>query len=65
MRQHKINSMTDREKRANAAEARLRPTKCSFCDTIIAGVPYERLSLPYCCLECIREHIKKMKNASL
>jgi len=60
VRQNKINTMADREKRAQAAEARLRPTKCTNCDTIIASVPYERLTLKYCCLECIREHKKKL-----
>jgi len=60
VRQRKINSMSDREKRANAAEARIRPTKCVTCDTVIASVPFERLTYKYCCIECVKEHKKKL-----
>ncbi|KJE94576.1 hypothetical protein CAOG_05205 [Capsaspora owczarzaki ATCC 30864] len=35
------------------------PTRCSFCNFVIAGLPpFTRLSYVYCSLDCVREHRK-------
>ncbi|EGF82795.1 hypothetical protein BATDEDRAFT_86433 [Batrachochytrium dendrobatidis JAM81] len=59
-----VNSMTpeqrmrlDREKRALAAEARMKSSanKCSACGKSLVGItPFEKLNFKYCSTECIQ-----------
>jgi len=58
----KISNLTEREKRALAAEARLKATErkgdtCSFCFKSITTIPYERLQYKYCSIECVGKHM--------
>jgi len=59
----KMKNMSDREKRALAAEKRLMASKgvilkCEQCKNEIAGVPFERLEFKYCTTKCVLEHKK-------
>jgi len=54
-----MEKMTDREKRAFAAESRM-PTapKCFQCQTNLPIVPFERLKYKYCTIACLQIHMK-------
>ncbi len=60
-RQQAITTMTDREKRALAAEKRLaamtgNAVKCAQCNIAITKVPFERLTYKYCSIVCLNKH---------
>ena len=64
-RQDKLEHMSDREKRALAAEQRIQRAsgtlkKCDMCSTSITGIPFERYDFKYCSIECLLEHKKKI-----
>ncbi|KYQ88554.1 hypothetical protein DLAC_11283 [Tieghemostelium lacteum] len=53
------SKLTDREKRALAAESRSNPLlakKCDNCNQNIPGVPFERLTYKYCSVACVKSH---------
>jgi len=58
----KIANMSEREKRALAAETRYANTigktrPCDFCGVQLTMVPFERLDYKYCTVECVRKHM--------
>lgn len=57
-RTKRMLNMSDREKRALAAERRLNPSAntCDNCGQKITGEPFERYSFKYCSSECVVEH---------
>lgn len=57
-RTKRILNMSEREKRALAAERRLNPNAntCDNCGSKITGEPFERFSFKYCSSECVVEH---------
>jgi len=62
-RKKKMESMTDRERRALAAELRFQQTQggvrvCDFCSTSLTMVPFERLTYKYCSTKCVADHKK-------
>lgn len=62
-RQEKMKNMTEREKRALAAENRLKGTEnCANCGKALTGlVPFERLIYKYCTTQCVLQHRRKME----
>lgn len=51
----------EREKRAAAAERRLRENSCEFCQKSLRGlVPFERLAFKYCSTDCVHQHRKAL-----
>ena len=58
----KLSSMTDREKRAEALERRLKALSgegvesCDACGTPLVRAPFERLEFKYCTTACLRSH---------
>ncbi|EFA75080.1 hypothetical protein PPL_11154 [Heterostelium album PN500] len=66
-RQAKDSLLTDRERRALAAEARLGGysgpvKKCTQCFTNILSTPFERLSFTYCSTACVLAHKKQLES---
>eukprot|EP01129_Flabellula_baltica_P000732 TRINITY_DN10695_c0_g1_i1.p1 TRINITY_DN10695_c0_g1~~TRINITY_DN10695_c0_g1_i1.p1 ORF type:complete len:614 (-),score=131.56 TRINITY_DN10695_c0_g1_i1:2-1843(-) len=66
-RNNKIRLMSDREKRALAAEQRIlkqagQNRLCDNCNQEIMGVPFERLNYKYCSTSCVRSHMQILKN---
>jgi len=64
-RQQQIKGMSDREKRALAAEERMKAMKneakrCAYCDKAITSVPFERLQYKYDSLNCLGEHRRQL-----
>jgi len=62
----KIANMSEREKRALAAETRFATTlgktqPCDFCGVPLTMVPFERLNYKYCKLECVRKHMDELE----
>lgn len=57
-RTKRVLNMSEREKRALAAERRLNPNAntCDNCGKKITGEPFERYSFKYCASECVVEH---------
>jgi hypothetical protein len=57
-RTKRILNMSEREKRALAAERRLNPSAitCDNCGKAIATEPYEKFSFKYCSSNCVVEH---------
>lgn len=60
-REQTLSFMSDREKRALAAERRIAATKgkstpCAMCDKPITRLPFSRLEYQYCSLECLHTH---------
>lgn len=57
-RTKKMLTMSEREKRALAAERRLNPkaNTCDNCGKPITGQPFEKFSFKYCSTGCIVEH---------
>jgi len=58
--------MSEREKRALAAETRFATTQgktqlCDFCSVPLTMVPFERLEYKYCTLECVRKHMDELE----
>ena len=57
--------MSEREKRAYAAELRLAGAtavkKCDNCGTALTMVPFERLTFKYCSTKCVMEHKKTLE----
>jgi hypothetical protein len=62
-RQEKMKNMTEREKRALAAENRLKGAEnCANCGKALTGlVPFERLIYKYCTTQCVLQHRRKME----
>eukprot|EP01132_Coremiostelium_polycephalum_P005541 gene5541-6900_t len=60
--------LTDREKRALAAERRMTGTtsfkQCEICKSTIPGVPFERLNYIYCSTVCVLAHKKQLNPES-
>jgi hypothetical protein len=61
----KISNLTEREKRAKAAEARLSAMKgtsdsCSYCKKPLTTIPFERLKYKYCTVECVSKHMDEL-----
>jgi len=57
--------MSEREKRALAAENRFAATlgksrPCDFCGVPLTMVPFERLEFKYCTVECVHKHMDKL-----
>jgi len=64
-RTSKIANLTEREKRAMAAEARIAASKrnsdcCSFCKKPLTMIPFERLKYKYCSVECVSKHMDEL-----
>jgi len=62
-REHKLASMSDRERRAEALERRLAAVKGDIklcdnpeCQRPLTRVPFERLTFKYCTTPCLRRH---------
>lgn len=57
-RTKKILAMSEREKRALAAERRLNPNAitCDNCGKAITTAPFEKFSFKYCSTNCVVEH---------
>jgi hypothetical protein len=57
-RTKKILSMSEREKRAMAAERRINPkaNTCDNCGKTITTEPFEKFSFKYCSSNCVVEH---------
>ncbi|EDO42926.1 predicted protein [Nematostella vectensis] len=76
-KQERLSKLSDREKRARAAEQRFArqqvnstevgkisdAQRCAFCSRDLSGrVPFERLSFKYCNTTCVREHRLLLEN---
>lgn len=67
-REAQLSKMSDREKRAIAAERRLNVQKgktsalCDFCRKAILSVPFERLHYKYDTLGCLQGHTRQLEN---
>jgi len=48
--------MTEREKRARAAERRFLPIKCTQCAQVISIEPFEYQTFQFCSIECIAQY---------
>jgi len=57
-RKTKEANLSDREKRALAAEARSlpQPQQCAFCQQPLPLVPFERYQFKYCTTKCVQAH---------
>jgi len=54
--------LSEREKRARAAEMRLKnQIQCSNCLIFFGDVPFERLEYKYCSTACVQAHRKKLE----
>jgi len=62
-RASKIANLSEREKRALAAENRIRGNArpCDFCKNLLTMVPFERLEFKYCTVECVRRHMDQLE----
>ncbi|KAK5576000.1 hypothetical protein RB653_007136 [Dictyostelium firmibasis] len=59
----KESQLSDREKRALAAERRYGSTSslvCENCKNSIIGTPFERLTFKYCSTQCVLSHKKSL-----
>jgi len=66
-RRQTINQLTDREKRALAAEQRLAAVKgtarlCDMCRQPLVRVPFHRLEYQYCSTLCLQNHKEVIKD---
>eukprot|EP01133_Synstelium_polycarpum_P012859 gene12859-15101_t len=66
LRMTKDAQLTERERRAIAAEQRLLGAMkfCSCCAKTIAGTPFERLNHIYCSTACVISHKKRLESTS-
>jgi len=55
-RKKKLLVMTEREKRARAAERRFLPIKCTQCAQVISIEPFEYQTFQFCSIECIAQY---------
>lgn len=72
-RQKMVQNLSDRERRALAAEKRManqlpdikdvtKYDTCCWCGSSLCGVvPFEKLHYKYCKIECVREHRKELQ----
>eukprot|EP01124_Arcella_intermedia_P028610 TRINITY_DN5853_c0_g1_i1.p1 TRINITY_DN5853_c0_g1~~TRINITY_DN5853_c0_g1_i1.p1 ORF type:complete len:143 (-),score=48.29 TRINITY_DN5853_c0_g1_i1:70-435(-) len=58
----KLANMSEREKRALAAETRLSNKQglCAFCSSPLTMVPFHRLDYKYCSVDCVSRHMKAL-----
>lgn len=61
-----MEGMSEREKRARAAEIRFLQMQnklelCAFCRVPLTMIPFERLSFRYCSTKCVAEHKKQLE----
>jgi len=64
----KQTGLSDREKRAMAAERRMKGNTlplCAFCSTAIPSTPFERLTFVYCSPKCVVSHKRALENIIL
>jgi hypothetical protein len=64
-RKKKLDNMSEREKRAMAAETRLQQMQgnlklCDNCSTPLTAIPFVRFEFKYCTTKCVQEHKKKI-----
>lgn len=65
-RENVINSMSDREQRAFAAEVRIKQAKglldlCANCKASITSIPFQRFNSKYCSMACLKENLNVNK----
>lgn len=65
--QQRMSVMTDRERRALAAEMRVSGGSklCDHCGKQLPLVPFERLHFKYCTTACVVAHKKKLEGTQL
>eukprot|EP01117_Protostelium_nocturnum_P010589 TRINITY_DN3806_c0_g1_i3.p1 TRINITY_DN3806_c0_g1~~TRINITY_DN3806_c0_g1_i3.p1 ORF type:complete len:664 (+),score=278.14 TRINITY_DN3806_c0_g1_i3:127-2118(+) len=69
-RENAMKNMSEREKRAMAAENRIAMSngtikKCNLCDTPLTMVPFVRLDYHYCSMKCLNDHRTKLEATSV
>jgi hypothetical protein len=56
LRVKKLEGMSQRDRLALAADSRLAKKQCSYCGSLLTGVPFERFQYLYCSINCVQQH---------